>query len=333
MAVAGQTGTLRKRMLGSEATGRVQAKTGTLNEVNALAGFADTPKGNAITFLMIQNGLQPNGMSWVDKYAALLMSYADAPALDALGPLPSTLVGASARRIAPGHTYGDGVPEMPMFPLGSVLLPGMPLPLHVFEPRYQALVAHCLEGEPEFGVVLIERGSEVGGGDARTGVGTVARIVEASRFDDGRWAIGAVGTRRIRVERWLARRPVPPGRGRRTGPRSRERSRRSSSMSSCTGSGGCSPSPPSSGCRCRPRPSSWPTDPAVAVLQMTVATPFGPADRYDLLAAPGPVERLALLAELVDDQAELLEGRAAMGDPGDPGDLFGEGYGEDPGGL
>ena len=88
MAVAGQTGTLRKRMLGSEATGLVRAKTGTLNEVNALAGFADTPKGNAITFLMIQNGLQPNGMSWVDKYAALLMSYADAPALDALGPLP-----------------------------------------------------------------------------------------------------------------------------------------------------------------------------------------------------------------------------------------------------
>jgi D-alanyl-D-alanine carboxypeptidase/D-alanyl-D-alanine-endopeptidase (penicillin-binding protein 4) len=88
MAVAGETGTLRKRMLGSEATGRVRAKTGTLNEVNALAGYADTPKGNAITFLMIQNGLQPNGVSWVDKYAALLMSYADAPALEALGPLP-----------------------------------------------------------------------------------------------------------------------------------------------------------------------------------------------------------------------------------------------------
>jgi D-alanyl-D-alanine carboxypeptidase/D-alanyl-D-alanine-endopeptidase (penicillin-binding protein 4) len=89
MAVAGKTGTLRKRMTDSEATGRVQAKTGTLNEVNALAGFADTPKGNAITFLMIQNGLQPNGVAWVDKYASLLMSYADAPAVDALGPLPT----------------------------------------------------------------------------------------------------------------------------------------------------------------------------------------------------------------------------------------------------
>jgi len=88
MAVAGQTGTLRMRMTNSEATGRVQAKTGTLNEVNALAGYADTPSGNAITFLLIQNGLQPSGLSWIDRYAALLMSYAQGPPLDALGPLP-----------------------------------------------------------------------------------------------------------------------------------------------------------------------------------------------------------------------------------------------------
>jgi D-alanyl-D-alanine carboxypeptidase/D-alanyl-D-alanine-endopeptidase (penicillin-binding protein 4) len=90
MAVAGRTGTLRKRMLDSPATGRVQAKTGTLNEVNALAGFADTPTGAAITFLMIQNGRQPSGISWVDHYAALLMSYADGPPLDSLSPLPPT---------------------------------------------------------------------------------------------------------------------------------------------------------------------------------------------------------------------------------------------------
>jgi len=90
MAVAGQSGTLRKRMLDTAATGRVQAKTGTLNEANALAGFADTPTGAAITFLMIQNGLQPSGPSWVDRYAALLMSYADGPPLESLSPLPPT---------------------------------------------------------------------------------------------------------------------------------------------------------------------------------------------------------------------------------------------------
>ncbi len=88
LAVAGQTGTLRTRMTGTDATGRVRAKTGTLNEVNALAGFADTPTGNALTFVMVQNGLQSSQLSWVDRYAALLMSYADAPALDVLGPKP-----------------------------------------------------------------------------------------------------------------------------------------------------------------------------------------------------------------------------------------------------
>ncbi|HEY6532954.1 MAG TPA: D-alanyl-D-alanine carboxypeptidase/D-alanyl-D-alanine-endopeptidase [Acidimicrobiales bacterium] len=88
LAVAGETGTLRKRMLDSPATGRVHAKTGTLNAVNALAGWADTPTGNAITFLMIQNGSQPGGLAWVDRYAELLMDYAEAPGLDVLGPLP-----------------------------------------------------------------------------------------------------------------------------------------------------------------------------------------------------------------------------------------------------
>jgi D-alanyl-D-alanine carboxypeptidase/D-alanyl-D-alanine-endopeptidase (penicillin-binding protein 4) len=88
LPLAGETGTLHERMLESEATGRVRAKTGTLNQVNALAGFADTPPGSSITFVMIQNGSQPNGKAWVDDYADLLMSYAAAPGLDVLGPLP-----------------------------------------------------------------------------------------------------------------------------------------------------------------------------------------------------------------------------------------------------
>jgi D-alanyl-D-alanine carboxypeptidase/D-alanyl-D-alanine-endopeptidase (penicillin-binding protein 4) len=90
LAVAGETGTLRKRMLDSPSTGRVHAKTGTLNAVNALAGWADTPTGNAITFLMIQNGSQSGGLAWVDRYADLLMDYAEAPPLEVFGPLPPT---------------------------------------------------------------------------------------------------------------------------------------------------------------------------------------------------------------------------------------------------
>ncbi|MEY2464632.1 MAG: ATP-dependent Lon protease, partial [Acidimicrobiaceae bacterium] len=66
--------------------------------------------------------------------------------------------------------------ELPMFPLGTVLFPSVFLPLHVFEPRYREMTRHCLDTQREFGVVLIERGSEVGGDDVRTQVGTVARI-------------------------------------------------------------------------------------------------------------------------------------------------------------
>src|SRR5687768_12766401 len=96
-----------------------------------------------------------------------------------------------------------------MFPLGTVLLPTAVIPLHVFEPRYRALVHDCLAADREFGIVLIARGSEVGGGDDRTDVGVVARIVEAVELPDGRWAIGAVGVDRIRVRTWLADDPYP----------------------------------------------------------------------------------------------------------------------------
>src|SRR5262249_59581225 len=99
--------------------------------------------------------------------------------------------------------------RLPMFPLGTVLLPGAVLPLHVFEPRYRTLLADCLAGEPEFGVVLIERGHEVGGGDVRRSVGTVARILEVATMPDGRAAVVTVGTRRITVNEWLPEEPYP----------------------------------------------------------------------------------------------------------------------------
>src|ERR1700704_3085588 len=98
---------------------------------------------------------------------------------------------------------------LPMFPLGSVLFPSLVLPLNVFEPRYRALVHDCLAGDPEFGVVLIERGSEVGGGDVRSRVGTVARIVQVGELPDGRFTLLTVGTRRVVVARWLPDDPFP----------------------------------------------------------------------------------------------------------------------------
>jgi hypothetical protein len=99
--------------------------------------------------------------------------------------------------------------ELAMFPLGSVLFPGMPLPLRVFEPRYVAMLLSVLgETEHEFGVVLIERGSEVGGGDVRFGVGTVARIISVEQTA-GVIVLLATGGARFEVVRWLQDDPFP----------------------------------------------------------------------------------------------------------------------------
>ena len=99
--------------------------------------------------------------------------------------------------------------ELPIFPLGSVLFPSMPLALRVFEERYLAMLARVLQEEPsEFGVVLIERGQEVGGGEKRFDVGTIARIAQMETAE-GFIAMLAHGTRRFRVIEWLPDDPYP----------------------------------------------------------------------------------------------------------------------------
>lgn len=96
-----------------------------------------------------------------------------------------------------------------MFPLGTTLVPGQSLPLRVFEPRYVALVETCVVGDGRFGIVLIERGSEVGGGETRFDVGTVAQIMDLQTLPDGEWAFRAVGVERFRVREWLPDDPYP----------------------------------------------------------------------------------------------------------------------------
>jgi Lon protease-like protein len=98
---------------------------------------------------------------------------------------------------------------LPMFPLGGVALPGSVVPLRIFEPRYRQLALDLQRGDGRFGIVLIERGSEVGGGEVRTRVGTRMRVSEATQFDDGEWAVIAVGEERIRVVTWLPDDPYP----------------------------------------------------------------------------------------------------------------------------
>ncbi len=195
-----------------------------------------------------------------------------------------------------------------MFPLGSVLVPGAVFPLHVFEPRYRALVQHCLDvDEPEFGVVLIARGFEVGGGDARHDVGTVARIVEVAELPEGRYAIGAVGTRRIRVTRWLPDDPYPcaevedwpdepalaPGLADRYSAVV-SLLRRVLALAAELGR------------TAAPATIELADEPLLGSYHASAVGPFGPLDQHRLLCAPGPDERLALLDDLLTDTAEVL---------------------------
>jgi Lon protease-like protein len=105
--------------------------------------------------------------------------------------------------------------EIPLFPLHAVLAPGSPLPLHIFEPRYRALVADCLAAGAPFGVVCLSAGREVGAGSvAFAAVGTLAEIREVSRYADGRYDIVTVGTSRFRLSGVVAdRKPYLVGIG------------------------------------------------------------------------------------------------------------------------
>lgn len=90
--------------------------------------------------------------------------------------------------------------KLPLFPLHTVLFPGLPLPLHIFEERYKQMIAHCLAEDSPFGVVLIQQGAEAGGPSVPYRVGTAARITRLERLEGGRMNLVAVGERRFRIE-------------------------------------------------------------------------------------------------------------------------------------
>ncbi len=105
--------------------------------------------------------------------------------------------------------------QLPLFPLGSVLYPGLVLPLHVFEDRYRQLVADLLAGpEPrQFGVIAIRQGRETGvdGVSALYETGCTAVLRRVEKYPDGRFDLVTVGTDRFRLVRLLD--PAPYFRG------------------------------------------------------------------------------------------------------------------------
>jgi uncharacterized protein len=176
------------------------------------------------------------------------------------------------------------------------------------------LVIDCLaddHGDPEFGVALIARGWEVGGGDERNDVGTVARMVRVEALEGGRYAIVAVGTRRIRVNAWLPDDPYPvadvddwpddavgqPGLTERVTTLT-ERLREVLGLAAQLGD-----APPDVDL------GMISDEPAVATYHLAALAPIGPADKYRLLCSPTPADRLDLLDAALDDVEAVLRFR------------------------
>ena len=202
-----------------------------------------------------------------------------------------------------------GVP-IPMFPLQSAVLPGEALPLRVFEPRYGALVEDCLAtGDPAFGVVLIARGREVGGGDERHDVGALARIVEFAEHGLGRYQLKCVVRERFRVAEWLPDDPYPravlqdwpdePG------------DVASADVFALEDDvwGLLELIAGARDIRLRARDEilgDLPEHPGERLYALATRVPIGPADKYAVLAAPGPVQRLAALREAVETVTAMV---------------------------
>src|SRR6185369_5084266 len=93
-----------------------------------------------------------------------------------------------------------GGAELPLFPLNTVLFPGGPLPLRIFEPRYVDMVRKCMREGAPFGVLLIRAGQEVGEVSSAADVGTSARIVDFNQMPDGLLGIICTGEQKFRVE-------------------------------------------------------------------------------------------------------------------------------------
>jgi Lon protease-like protein len=217
-----------------------------------------------------------------------------------------------------GRSLGRVSRTLPLFPLGTVLFPGTALPLHVFEPRYRALMDDLTGAElgtpiitPEFGITLIERGHEVGGGDARSTVGTVCRLADAQQLPDGRWVVVAGGVGRFAVAEWLPDDPYPQAvvedlesppwdpAGQADLERVEAGVRRTLELAERLGD------------LDGPVEFTLDDDPAVAAWQVCGVAPVGDLDRQRLLQAGDAIERLALLDGLVTEVADVLAHRLA----------------------
>jgi Lon protease-like protein len=170
-----------------------------------------------------------------------------------------------------------------------------------------------MAGDHEFGVVLIERGHEVGGGDVRTDVGTIARIIESAEMADGRLLLATFGMRRIRVTRWLEDDPYPRAdiadfREPPAGPGAdavyrdvQSRLRRVLALRAELGESVTEST------------VELADDPGLGSFQSAAVAPLGPLDKHLLLRTSTAEERLTLLVRLLSEEEDVLTRRIRLG--------------------
>lgn len=214
--------------------------------------------------------------------------------------------------------------ELAMFPLGNTVLPGELLPLRVFEPRYRQLMVDAIEGKlpadgqgrPQFGVTLIARGSDVGGGDTRT---STATLVTLRSISPGEAALNVVagGVRRLAVMEWLVDDPYPRADVEPWPETLPDDDDQAAAVAAARSAliervpvlrelaSDVDP-------RQRRRLSAPPrigADPTMASYQLAAAVPLGPADRQRILEAPTVAVRYETLTAAFDDLEAMLRFR------------------------
>ncbi len=201
-----------------------------------------------------------------------------------------------------------------MFPLEVALLPDQDLPLRIFEPRYVALVQHCVDSGDAFGVVLISRGREVGGDDARCDVGVLSRITECVDQGANRYALSCRTGERIRVCQWLPDDPYPratvqlwpdePGDAV-TSAQLRDVEDKVIALFERIAEARGVVLPARDVLLGYGETDA--DDAGQRLFTLASRIPLGAADRYSVLSAPSAADRLAVFSEAVDAVAEMVE--------------------------
>jgi Lon protease-like protein len=207
---------------------------------------------------------------------------------------------------------------IPLFPLSHVLLPGMPLPLHVFEQRYRDLLTDLDEaaGSPSFGVVALRSGTET---QATSGspdvpevekIGTIAEIIEVETADDGTSDLLSVGSRRFRIESML-----PGGKAylraevtyldEDDGALTTEQETRARELIEVYDAMLVRLAGRATG-------AELPDDANQLSYQIAARLPLPPDERQDLLTDPTTAERLVRLARLLRREIALLQGTRSI---------------------